>query len=181
MNRRNKIYLTLSIILAVMILTVIGIYSILAMLFCLMLIILALGVLYQRRPEFFARFRRGAPANGVPSGEPKKTEPRSYVPNLFLVSETGAQVVRIPVDREEFTIGRGSNCSYVIDDATASRVHVLLRYDPITKRSFVTDQSSYGTLLNNRRLKRGEATPLKQGDNLQITSAHRFTVEQAHY
>ena len=181
MNRRNKIYVTLAVLLAAMILTVIGIYSILAMLFCLMLIILALGVLYQRRPDFFARFRRGAPEKDAAPGEQKKTEQRSYVPNLFLISETDAQVVRIPVDREEFTIGRDSGCNFVIDDATASRVHVLLRYDPITKRSFVTDQSSYGTLLNNRRLKRGEPTPLKQGDNLQITSACRFTVEQAHY
>jgi pSer/pThr/pTyr-binding forkhead associated (FHA) protein len=73
--------------------------------------------------------------------------------------------LELPIDRDWFVIGRGRGADAILADATISRAHAALGYDP-SVGFFVQDLgSTNGTLLNGERQKR---SPLKHGDLIQI-------------
>lgn len=76
---------------------------------------------------------------------------------------------KIMLERLPFSIGRVQHyCDYVLSDATVSKKHaVLLRQEDGTL--VIQDNASLnGTWVNDRRLKKDEVYPLKNGDYIQI-------------
>lgn len=183
MNRKKAIgYAVACMIPVVFLLIVLAIYSLPLMLIVVMLMIIALGILKKRKPELFWWLAKPEPT--LPPLMDRPVEPhkhqslqRAY---MILIGVNASGQRRITVDNSFYTIGRSSDCNFVIDDEMVSRHHLTIEYDEESKLCFVTDNSANGTFLNSARLNSGERTPLKQGDNLQIAST-AFSVEYAHY
>jgi pSer/pThr/pTyr-binding forkhead associated (FHA) protein len=73
--------------------------------------------------------------------------------------------LELPIDRDWYVIGRGRSADAVLADATISRAHAAIGYEP-GSGFFVQDLgSTNGTLLNGERQKRGA---LRDGDTIQI-------------
>jgi pSer/pThr/pTyr-binding forkhead associated (FHA) protein len=73
--------------------------------------------------------------------------------------------LELPIDREWFVIGRGRGADAILAEATISRAHAAIGYDP-SVGFFVQDLgSTNGTLLNGERQSRG---PLQDGDTIQM-------------
>jgi type VI secretion system protein ImpI len=64
------------------------------------------------------------------------------------------------------SIGRSEDCDWILSASGISRVHAMVRY--LNGIYFIEDRSTNGMLLNGVPLIRGEPTPLKNGDRLQI-------------
>ena len=82
---------------------------------------------------------------------------------------------RVPIDREFFTIGRGKQCSYRLDDKWISDEHCSVRLDGA---GFILDDrnSKNGTLLNGAPVKTSE---LKWGDVVQIGQTSLVFIEHS--
>jgi pSer/pThr/pTyr-binding forkhead associated (FHA) protein len=93
---------------------------------------------------------------------------------LAKLIETGtADRKQIPVTREEFLIGRGSDCDLRLGSSEVSRHHCLLRLRG--EEALVIDLgSSNGTYLNGHRVRSQAA--LQSGDELRVAS-FRFVLE----
>jgi pSer/pThr/pTyr-binding forkhead associated (FHA) protein len=93
-------------------------------------------------------------------------------PPVLVPSGASIEVVRgfyeglaLAIDRDWFVIGRGRGADAVLADATISRAHAAIGFDP-SVGFFVQDLgSTNGTLLNGERQQRG---PLHDGDTIQI-------------
>ena len=73
--------------------------------------------------------------------------------------------LELPIDRDWFVIGRGRGADAVLADATISRAHAAIGFDP-SVGFFVQDLgSTNGTLLNGERQQRGA---LNDGDTIQM-------------
>ncbi|MDF3980982.1 FHA domain-containing protein [Luteibacter sp. PPL554] len=70
------------------------------------------------------------------------------------------------VDSPSFTIGRSTDCHWVLDGGSVSRRHAVIR--SINGVYLIEDTSRNGTRLNDRVLKAGEPAPLAVGDRLRI-------------
>ncbi len=70
------------------------------------------------------------------------------------------------------TLGRGPENDIVVDDATLSRVHLVLMRSPAGGWTVRDAGSSNGTLLDGRRLAAGQPEPLPSGARLQAGSVH---------
>ncbi|MHB8386801.1 MAG: type VI secretion system-associated FHA domain protein TagH [Metallibacterium sp.] len=64
------------------------------------------------------------------------------------------------------SIGRSDDCDWVLSAAGVSRVHAMIRF--LNGIYFIEDRSTNGMLLNGVALVRGDPSPLKDGDCLQI-------------
>lgn len=64
------------------------------------------------------------------------------------------------------SIGRAEDCDWVLSASGVSRVHAMIRY--LNGIYFIEDRSTNGMLLNSRPLMKGDPSPLKDGDRLQI-------------
>ena len=73
------------------------------------------------------------------------------------------EVVELKADG--LTIGREAS-DFIIDDPRVSRLHLRLELDGETVSA--RDTSTNGTKLNGKRMVRGEAVALKEGDELRI-------------
>ncbi len=87
------------------------------------------------------------------------------MPRAVLIAEEGADAPRVIPARPVMTIGRGADCSIVLDDAAASRKHVEITERGPENWHWKDLGSTNGTLLNGRRMLEGR---LQQGDRLQI-------------
>lgn len=79
--------------------------------------------------------------------------------NVTLPVPPGAQII----------IGRTQNAQVAIDEATISRIHCVLVSNDKEDVS-IQDKSSYGTWVNNSRLKKDEWRVVKDGDELLVGS-----------
>jgi pSer/pThr/pTyr-binding forkhead associated (FHA) protein len=74
------------------------------------------------------------------------------------------QGVELPVDRDWLVIGRGRGADVVLAEPTISRAHAAIGFEE--DAFFVQDLgSTNGTLVNGTR---GERSPLKDGDEIQM-------------
>ena len=80
--------------------------------------------------------------------------------------------MRFVLDREEFLIGRGSDCALVIADRQVSRHHARLRR---SEAGYVVEDlgSKNGTHVNGARVR--EAVLLQDGDVIQVALAAKLT------
>jgi pSer/pThr/pTyr-binding forkhead associated (FHA) protein len=98
--------------------------------------------------------------------------PTSDKPIVVVPSGASIEVMRgfyegleLPIDREWFVIGRGRGADAILADATISRAHAAIGFDP-SVGFFVEDLgSTNGTLLNGERHSR---CALHDGDTIQI-------------
>ena len=72
---------------------------------------------------------------------------------------------RVPIDRDQVSIGRGLDCTIVIDDALVSKCHAIISHED-GRWVFADQQSRNGTRVNNRRVK--APVVLADGDTLQL-------------
>lgn len=183
MDRKKALCIAIACMIPVVfVLIVLAIYSVLLMLIVLLGLIVGLGMLKRKRPDLFELLAKPQPT--LPPLMDRPVEPQKHQglqkAYMNLIGVNASNQRRITIDNSFFTIGRSADCNYQLDDAMVSRHHLTIEYDEETKQCFVTDNSSNGTFLNSVRLKHGERTALKQGDNLQIAST-AFSVEYAHY
>jgi pSer/pThr/pTyr-binding forkhead associated (FHA) protein len=86
---------------------------------------------------------------------------------------TAEQIREIPLNEEEFLIGRGADCNLRLRISSISRHHCLIRLG--TNEATVVDLgSSNGTYLNGQRVRSQAA--LRNGDEIQVGTC-RFLVE----
>lgn len=99
---------------------------------------------------------------------------------MVLVSLNAGSQEQIVVNHDNFTIGRGETCDYVLRDApSVSRRHVTIRVDRDNKEAAIIDnQSQNGTFVNNSRLMPETPVALFSGDVIQIGEL-RFSVQFA--
>jgi pSer/pThr/pTyr-binding forkhead associated (FHA) protein len=83
------------------------------------------------------------------------------------------QTREIPLNQDEFLIGRGADCDLRLRAPSISRHHCLIRLGP-DEASVLDLGSSNGTYVNGQRV-RSQAT-LHTGDELQVGTFH-FVVE----
>jgi pSer/pThr/pTyr-binding forkhead associated (FHA) protein len=92
---------------------------------------------------------------------------------LIEMAEASALSHEITIAKDEFLVGRGSDCDLRLHDAAVSRHHCLLRLRG--GDASVTDLgSSNGTFLNGQRVR--SQAPLKNGDRLQV-GEHTFLLQ----
>lgn len=151
-------------------------------------VVLSLGLLIRLKPELFSALRKPpkedpyrAALSAVSTSAPASRGEVRFTPHMILVSiDSGSQIV---IDKPEFTLGRARGCNYTFPPPCPeiSRVHMIVRYDGASGRSFLIDNDSpNGTLLNGKRLASGRPYPLANGDIIQ-TGTLRFTAQAAHY
>ena len=165
-------------------LLILFIFSPLAGLLVVLLLVVGAGLLYRKKPELFAFLKRkkaaapSAPTPSAPlSNSIRDRHKKSY---MSLVSINAANQQIILVNKTPFTVGRDAGCDHVLDYSQVSRIHITITYDESAQLCYVQDQSSNGTFLNGRRLLRGNRTALHQRDTLQISGVI-FSVEYAHF
>jgi pSer/pThr/pTyr-binding forkhead associated (FHA) protein len=96
----------------------------------------------------------------------------TFKPSAPVPSGAAIEVLRgfyegleLPIDRDWFVIGRGRGADAVLAEATISRAHAAIGFDPAAG-FFVQDLgSTNGTLLNGEKQKH---SALKSGDQIQI-------------
>ena len=85
------------------------------------------------------------------------------------------------VTQNEVRVGRGGDHQqmdlvlYASDEV--SRDHLLLRRDPATGAFFIVDQSTNGTWLNGRRLKRGVEEVLPEQAQIKVAEVIELAFE----
>ena len=153
--------------------------------FFILLVLLVLGVCFLRmkKPEYFSIFTREKKQTDAPVssfGEEKRRD--AFSAHIILLYQGGMTTQQIMVDREEFTIGRSPNCSFVLSGNTdISRVHATIRYNAERGCSTITDNnSSHGTKVNGENLVSGVPRTLHNGDLIQIED-RILTVQNKNY
>jgi len=95
--------------------------------------------------------------------------------------ESLAIALRANPRRPHITIGRGQENDVVVDDATLSRVHLVLMRLESGGWSVRDAGSSNGTRLNGRALEVGTPAPLPSGARLEAGSVHLTFLSSADF
>ncbi len=152
--------------------------------FFILLILLVLGVclLRMKKPEVFSIFsREKKQETASDSSVPDEKRKDEFSAHIILLYQGGVTTQQIPVDKEEFTIGRSQDCSFVLSGNTnISRKHAIIRYDSEQRCSTITDSSSHGTKVNGESLVPGQPRTLHNGDLIQIED-RILTVQNKNY
>lgn len=181
MSRKQAIcYLIIGIIVLLTVLFVLTMINVWIMLLFLLLLVLGSGLAYDRYPDLFVPLCRRT--NQTPSAMPGVVHDRAQTlgPTMVLVSLNAGSQEQIVVNHDNFTIGRGETCDYVLRDApSVSRRHVTIRVDRDNREAAIIDnQSQNGTFVNNSRLMPETPVALFSGDVIQIGEL-RFSVQFA--
>ncbi len=92
---------------------------------------------------------------------------------LIEMAEASALSHEIAIVKDEFLVGRGSDCDLRLHDAAISRHHCLLRLRG-AEATIADLGSSNGTFLNGQRIR--SQAPLHNGDRLQV-GEHVFLLQ----
>lgn len=183
MSRRQAIcYLLILFVFTLAIMVLLAIYHVWLMLFAVLGLVIAVGLLLKTRPQFFEVLQKPQKNTDVLlSGSSLSPKPQ-YTPNLILVASNLTSIVQIVIDKPVFTLGRDAGCNFCITDAPdVSRVHATLRYDGKTAASYIVDNNSHnGTYVNGMKLAPGKPKRISNGDFIQLGTI-RFTAQIAHY
>lgn len=82
----------------------------------------------------------------------------------------------VQIDGAGLVIGRGSDCDWVLDEASVSRRHAVIRH--FNAACLLEDVSRNGCRLNGRPLVRGAPVPLAVGDELNIAGLEILVLER---
>lgn len=176
-----KVGVILILVVAVVFLALLAIMDL--SLFFLALIAMVVGIYFlrTRKPDFFAIFEKDKPAS---PDSPRAPNPsvRAFSPRIVLLYYSGATTQQIPVNKPEFTIGRGSDCDFTLTGNTnISKRHCVIRYDESKRQSLLVDrQSKNGTKLNGQAVVPNRPYPLHGGDMIQIDD-RVLTVQHKNY
>lgn len=183
MNSEQKRFLRIVVgLLIVFVLFWIGINNVFLMLAALVLALLILLIIKQKRPELFAGFgrksKRKLGTDIKREEEPVQKTNKTYV---VLSEGYGSDACQIVVDRPVYRIGRAENCDYVLYGDGVSRNHIRIEYSEADGACYAIDENSAnGSYLNSGKLEAGVRYRLTQGDRLVIND-RSFSVEYAHY
>ncbi len=150
----------------------------------LLAVIIAAGIVYRKRPDFFAALKRPkkdplAPNINLSSEfHPSSSSRRSYMMLVSISHSTATQ--QITVNSTPFIIGRAPESDFCIPDNYVSKRHLVIEYVADEKLCYATDVSSNGSYLNSVRMQNNIRRPLHQGDTLQIAGL-LFRVEYVHF
>lgn len=123
---------------------------VLAILFCLM-------VLFMPRLWNTVRPRRKQKSSGT-----GKNGPSGFQPNMMLESCVTGDLQPIIISESIFTIGRGNDNTYVLNQPTIGRHHCKISYHEQTHHYYIEDLGSKnGTFINANRLNRNTPVLLK--------------------
>ena len=150
--------------------------------FLLLLLVIAAGITWRVRPDFFSSLRKGhesAPMPGAVPPEPVSASPSRHT-HMMLVAISQGVGQQIAVDTSPFVIGRAPESDYRISDSYVSGRHLVIEYEEDENRCYATDVSSNGTSLNSVRMQNNVRRPLYQGDTLQIAGL-LFRVEYVNF
>ncbi|MBQ9459269.1 MAG: FHA domain-containing protein [Oscillospiraceae bacterium] len=179
--------LILGIVLTGAVLFFLAVYTDLLIVLCVLLaVLLSAGVTIRLRPEVLNALRKPEGEDMYQAASGKRTadgKRADFTPHLILVSVDSAVCGQIVIDKPEFSLGRGKSCDYVFPPPCpeVGRVHMLIRYDPDERASFLIDNKSVnGTYVNQIRLKPGVPRRLSNGDMIQAGTL-RFSAQAAHY
>ncbi|MBR6184890.1 MAG: FHA domain-containing protein [Clostridia bacterium] len=105
-----------------------------------------------------------------------------FATKIILLYYSGSTNQQIPVNKPEFTIGRGADCDFTLTGNTnISKKHCVIRYDENKRQSLLVDkQSKNGTKLNGQALVPNQPYPLHGGDMIQIDD-RVLTVQHKNY
>ncbi len=105
-------------------------------------------------------------SDDLSAGETMITSQQALTPALLILrsaTDTSIQGKKITLTQFPFMIGR-SDCTLTICDASVSRTHAQITYDPTQQAYFITDtKSSNGTRLNGTALAGGQPARLQAG------------------
>ena len=150
----------------------------------LLAIIVAAGIVYRKRPDFFTVLKKPkkdplAPDIKLSSDfRPSSASRRSYMMLVSISHATATQ--QITVNSTPFIIGRAPESDFCIPDNYVSKRHLVIEYVSAEKLCYATDVSSNGSYLNSVRMQNNVRRPLHQGDTLQIAGL-LFRVEYVHF
>ncbi len=153
------------------------------LLITVLLVIIGLGILNRKRPDFFAALKKKRPDKPDYSSVrmevgPRQASKRTY---MMLVGLNAYNQYRVTINESPFTIGRDKSCSFQLDNDQVSNHHLTINFNEEDKLCYITDNnSSNGTFLNSVRLPARQKKALHQGDSLQIAGII-FSVEYVHY
>ncbi len=184
MSRKQAIcYLVILGVLTAAVLVLLAIYHVWLMLFAVLLVVTAVGLVMKLRPGVVDVLRRPAkPDIAELFSRQPESRTAQYMPNLILVTDNLSSVRQIVVDKPVFTLGRGAGCDFCMADAwDISRVHATISYDKKTAASYIADNGSQnGTFVNGVKLTPDKPKRIQNGDYVQLGTI-RFTAQSAHY
>lgn len=108
---------------------------------------------------------------------------RSTVSNIGLERQAAAEPLVLELPRRmpgatEYTLGRAPDCDFVIEDATVSRLHAVLRQEPHTGVWHVVDTESHnGTFHAGVLIVPGRPTPLFEWATLRFGAVEMSFLE----
>ena len=148
----------------------------------LVLAILGLCVLKLKCPQVLEIPPKAGSAAAKTDFLPVNDHSSGFRAHIVLLYQGGMTTQQITVDREEFTIGRHSSCSFQLSgNRDISRKHAIIRYDADRGVSTITDNnSSHGTKVNGESLAPGQPRTLHNGDLIQIED-RILTVQNKNY
>jgi pSer/pThr/pTyr-binding forkhead associated (FHA) protein len=94
--------------------------------------------------------------------------PSQALYDTLIVHEQNRQSRRVPIDRDNMTMGRGLENAVILNDTEASRVHAELSRNPKGGYLIKDNGSLNGTWLNDTRLQPQQAVPWLPGQKLRV-------------
>lgn len=187
MNRKQAISLLIAIIVPLaFLLVLLAIFSFPMMLFCVLLLVIAVAVIKTKFPDHYNMMVTALQKHkdDVPQHKQHSQTANKHInlqkAHMTLIEVNASNRKSIVINSNSFTIGRNPSCDLVLDNRSVSNCHLTITYNETDKLCYVMDQSTNGTFLNSEKLRKNQRHVLKQGDTLQIANI-AYTVEYANY
>ena len=181
--RVNKAYIILAIVVAALLLVLMFLANAGVGLLLLTAYVVAICMLYKKKPELFSMFRRKTMQGQAEDGNDSQQQvPDAFRPRIVLINNTSIRPEQIEVDSPNFIIGRSPECNYVLHgNPKVSRQHCRIVFDEASARSLLIDeQSKFGTRVNGETLEHGAPRQIRNGDIVQILDTS-FSVQTKNY
>lgn len=110
--------------------------------------------------------------------------PEVFSPEIRLVCDTQKKPIEILIDQQDYLIGRGADCNFVIDGEAGRELaehHIRIHCNSAERSySVVALETPSRTRLNCTQLKTGCTYVIRKGDFLELANMS-FLVESAYY